>query len=402
MYFFGITRFSIFDPSSKAWNLSRADEEKYLADLYSEDRMTTRVSLFLEKALPAYQEMAGKYFYKHILSFSDVMPVKYKKLLLDAARKYPVLRLNKVNDNVSINRIAESFLENKESGPIAFFRVDDDDLLSSDYMDLLSRYVREEYNGMAVSFGSGIAAKYYRSSFRNFRQCRSRLMTMGLAHIGKYGAQDGRISIPPFFEHTETDRFIPVIVDSRSQAFLCTMHAGQDTSNGADAHLSRNRLLSRLSSMPAIQSASQLIDKFPAISEDLIRHDSGGDLVAVILEHEIDKNLVEVDLNISLGAGAYLIRYEIDCDGAEIEPRGLVASFVFNGASAHGVWGLTKSDEQSIGWYHYIEAGNNHSGTIKFEIFEGVEVNNIKIRPWKKSMADVTIKSLQIFSRYAY
>lgn len=52
MYFIGETRFSLFEPNSNAWRLTkttgRENAEDYKAKLYAEDRMETRCAIFFQ------------------------------------------------------------------------------------------------------------------------------------------------------------------------------------------------------------------------------------------------------------------------------------------------------------------------------------------------------------------
>ena len=76
--FVGQTRFSLFQPGSSAWKASSSDsalnEESYRDYLYSEERMESRINIFLEHSIPTIAQAAKYHRIRHIVSFSESLP----------------------------------------------------------------------------------------------------------------------------------------------------------------------------------------------------------------------------------------------------------------------------------------------------------------------------------------
>ncbi len=267
-YFFGETRFSVYQPSSKAWRLTRSDAGEYLAKLYADERMQPRMDIFLRCALPIYSSMAQRHNYWHVLRFSSVMPERYKTALRDAAALNPVLVLDEQGEDGSSaesDKVLLRILGKQESGIVAKFRVDDDDLLASDYLDQLDPYTRRPFKGMAVSFGHGAGAVYSDCHFSNFRDLHMHFPSMGQAVIGSWDARSRKLDVPRFPHHVRPARTMPTVVDSRKIAYLRTYHELQDIrvealTGKVDEGLNKRRKPSSL---------KQLVRAFPTIEADL-------------------------------------------------------------------------------------------------------------------------------------
>jgi hypothetical protein len=140
MHYFGFTRFSVFVPGSGAWHMSKKTEKEYLDQLFSDERLTARFEIFFDRALPVYQKMSNRHSYRHIFTYSDRLPEKWKEKIRQKAIEFPVLILNEVSADLSPYAIIAREMKNRESSVVTLFRVDDDDILGSDFMDKLSCY----------------------------------------------------------------------------------------------------------------------------------------------------------------------------------------------------------------------------------------------------------------------
>ena len=118
--FFGVTRFSLFLPSSNAWNLT-SDEEKYKAKLFSPERLQPRFDVFFKYALPIYKKYADEFQYKHILLYSAHMPSVWKEKLFNELMKFPFVRPCEVDDTISYMGVMDSYLQETCKGdtPVA-------------------------------------------------------------------------------------------------------------------------------------------------------------------------------------------------------------------------------------------------------------------------------------------
>ncbi|RNL49465.1 glycosyltransferase [Arthrobacter oryzae] len=234
--FFGVTRFSLFLPGSAAWKAtregSRQDPDTLHAYLYADERINPRLRIFRDYALPIYAGYAAKHNYTHIVLYSDEMPEKWKAELRAITVLYPFVVLNSEKEHaMSARPIMERKMQEAgaESSAVAWFRVDDDDLLSADYLDQLDRHTTGANRGKGVSFGLGYLGLYADGKFSDYRELHKTMLAQGQAFIGAYDAETRKLSFPKAGNHRISDRITPFIIDSRSPAFLWTQHAGQDT-----------------------------------------------------------------------------------------------------------------------------------------------------------------------------
>lgn len=235
--FFGVTRFSIFLPGSGAWEATRDDSlqdpdalHKYL---YSDARMTPRLRIFKDYAVPIYARYAAKYDFQHIVQYSEEMPGKWKNELKALAARYSFIVLNSDKEYaLSPRSLMEKILRERaaDSSLVAWFRIDDDDLLSTDFVDRLNAHTTPGNQGKGVSFGFGYLGLYQaEGGFSDFRELHRTMLAQGQAFIGAYDAGAGILSFPKSGNHRTSDRLAPFIVDSRHPVFIWTHHDGQDT-----------------------------------------------------------------------------------------------------------------------------------------------------------------------------
>ncbi|GAA2241941.1 hypothetical protein GCM10010413_50620 [Promicromonospora sukumoe] len=266
--YFGVTRFSTFLPLSSAWVSSRdgRTESEYKAHLFSDERMEPRVRIFVDRALPIYQSMAERHEYRHIVHYSDSLPTRWREELEEAARKYPVLHLDKVETRINSTQVMLEQIGRRtpDADVVVWFRVDDDDLLSADFLDRLSVYATPKHSGYAVSFGMGLAGLYVDGQYTEFRKVHGRLPSQGQAYVGRYDHLKGVLQFPRATAHSRQDTVSPVIYDSRDVSYVYTFHDQQDqglTTHGSAAE--------RLARFPLLDDVGGLATKFPTIARDI-------------------------------------------------------------------------------------------------------------------------------------
>lgn len=233
MNFLGHTRFSIYDPQSPSWRLSRKykgkDLASYRADLFSDARLQTRADIFIKHSLPVIDAAKGDHRLIHIVNYSPELPERYQKKLKAAEEKYDWLILDEQTGSrksLDLDTFAKS---NFENGTVyAEYRLDDDDLLSVNYFDLLANYLRPDLVGYVVSLGLGVEAYYQDGIFYSPRIEHRPKIAIGLARICEVTPRG--IRGPKRVSHTSSDLWNPLIVDSREPAFLHTFHLEQDSS----------------------------------------------------------------------------------------------------------------------------------------------------------------------------
>lgn len=234
--FVGVTRFSVFTPKNSLLNTSlrhNSDLDSYLRELYSTERMTDRLQIFGEVAAPVYQEFSESNDYTHLLQYSAEMPDAYKQQIFEIAEKFPAIKPILVTDE-TMDQSVRKYIKTWDPafcGVFVWLRVDDDDVLSIDYLDALRKYAVISNVGSAVSFSTVMVAQYAKGEFLNFRQARLPKNSIGQAYIGYANVSSGVVDVPAQLPHNRIDEFLPLILDPRGIRALQVRHAWQDTSN---------------------------------------------------------------------------------------------------------------------------------------------------------------------------
>lgn len=208
--------------------------------LFSSARLDPRVEIFLNLTVPQLQLAASEYHLRHIVQISPQLPEATKSRLREAAAEYPFLVVSEQatarghNEDLDNHILEVASLVDSPDGLFARFRLDDDDVLASDYFDQLARYVNAANVGMNVSFGSGYQAAFYSGVVFDLRSLYHPRNSMGMAQICRVRAS-GRIEWMSYSNHARSDLEVPTILDSRFPTVLSLKHNGQDTFAGEDA-----------------------------------------------------------------------------------------------------------------------------------------------------------------------
>jgi len=373
--YFGVTRFSVYSPKSSGWNLSsQYSERDYIDNLYSDERLSARFDIFINYSLPIYASYAEKYSYRHIVIYSEEMPYVWKEKLYKAASKFPFVCLCKSEEGIyDISGFMKKLVQEqaKSSCLVLQFRVDDDDVLSSEYIDELSKYASKSFVGMSVSFGSGIAAKYRENVFTNFRSVRKHFLALGLATVGEYDKHKEELWFPDSLNknHIETDLYRPVIVDSRKPVYIWTHHDFQDT----DAKSPKDSVNSRLLSYKPLSDNSSCIHSFPTLSNDYAKYRSDA-----VIVYSLGSSVASEDGMVKFSAvdmsspGLYKIDYSFYLSSPlRMNSRGLVLCLAKS--EEVSVEGMSLSKRKDIGWFKYVSVGSERVfGECEFYLRSGV------------------------------
>lgn len=269
MYFLGHTRFSLFEPESSSWRLSRAigasDTDKYLEELYSHERLNDRAQIFIEYALPLLEKARKGNHLVHVVSYSEELPEEYQLKLEEASRRYDWLVLDKRTAKRRKGKSLEKWaLENFPTGAVyAEYRLDDDDLLAVDFFNSLGKYCNENFVGFIVSHGYGVQAFHQNGVFREPRIEHRPKIAIGLARICRIN-ESGKVDGPKRTAHTNSDRVAPVVLDSSRIMFLHSFHLSQDSGvDKPDGDLG-NRLRNYLN-LPSVVDSASLASPFPGV-----------------------------------------------------------------------------------------------------------------------------------------
>ena len=392
MYFIGQTRFSLSVPNSVAWNVSNFTEQEYIAHLFSDERMNVRAKIFSELSIPLMDKMKGNFKFYHIISYSSILPNKWKELLSGLAKKYPFIYLHEA-DKTKENPIY-SVLKDKNEGSVAFFRLDDDDLLSINYLNNLSKYNNPAFKNMAISFGKGIAGFYKDGNYIDFRDVVQKYPSMGQAYIGYW--KDNTLELPPLYSHHNLDQNIPVIVDSIKTMYLQTYHATQDTHYRFSNNATGISIEAELAKFPKSKNYKNLLDSFPLLENNILTFSNNKKKYYSIRNINLTEKYNILSLDKMEEKNIFEIEFDITLPENLVSPKALLMSFSFN-KEIHNINGLTLSNNNKIGWYKYLSSINGtSSGTFSFSTDTNIKINEVNLVIWDDRFKSININSLDI------
>lgn len=204
MLVYFITRFSIFDPASKAFKLTREnDTEYYKSYLFSKERLEYKFSSFEKITLPSIVQQTNNNYIWEIYT-SNYLPTEYKERLLESTKSY---------ENIKIYFV-ESFKEFNKSKKIndkyCTVRLDDDDGLNENYVEIMQKY-KDETNAV-ISFPNGKYITIQNNEIIYGSNILYKLNAQGLCSIGQniYGRGS----------HTSLDKMHKVIYDMTPDMYL--------------------------------------------------------------------------------------------------------------------------------------------------------------------------------------
>lgn len=404
--FIGTTRFSLFQPGSNAWNLTKRATDNSgpsLEDLlYAPERIEPRLDIFINLSLPLIASAASEHLIKHTVLYSDEMPSKYKSQLEDAAQEYEFLVLNKHVDGKPDPRIPGPHMSAKkhfgDNATYGIYRLDDDDLLAVNFFNEASRYLNPEFAGMRLSFASGVTGLYEDGKFSYLKATYHPMIAIGLMSIC-HRVDAHTIVQPADAPHILSDRYDPVVVDARQPMFFWTRHADQDTDfgTGVSKKAAREKILKELNARTSVDDTDEVSKLFPTIEERL---------QVTVFEPLSTEDVQVGDLPVSLPipACARVIELKLTVDAPEGNPpRGGLVAFEFERIDGGrldveevAVEGLNLSPNPGIGWYKYLAtSGGTTSQTVTVSIASMHRIKRIRLMKFGPGAMNYTIRDLK-------
>lgn len=271
--FVGHTRFSLFVPDSASWRASNEEsgfsEDEYRDYLYDDARLSLRTDIFLNHTVPTLAKAAEGFDVKHVVSFSESLPQKFKEQLQEAADSFGILHLDELPDGdngwTAVRRYVQ---ETGFKGTFGRYRLDDDDVLSAHYFQTTAPYIEPEFEGMLVSMPLGIEAIYADGQFFHLREAHTPMNSMGLISICSV-KEDGTVVVPQSGPHDKSDRYAPVILDASQVGYLRAIHAGQDNAMRHEPGVVMARLMENLAAFPPFTDVAALEAAFPTVAKQM-------------------------------------------------------------------------------------------------------------------------------------
>lgn len=365
MFFIGRTRFSLFVPNSASWRLShtQGDQrvEDYRDELYNEDRLKVREDIFLNHTLPNLAAAAEDFDVTHVVSYSESLPDKYKESLRLAAETFPFLLLDEQPDGKSglpLNVLAKRKAEVGEV--FGLYRLDDDDVLATNYFLRMERFMRPSFAGMVVSFPLGIEAILDSALVSNLKAAHFPMNSIGLMYVCRL-VENSRVIAPIGGEHNKVDRENAVIIDSQEIGYFRFNHIGQDNVLRLSTGASLIAVMKQMERYPDFNDMKKLKELFPSIPQ-LLAAERNTELLA---EPARVCFPLTVSINISASSYRFEILHEFP-EGSRDRQALVTLEIVDEVGEPIGpdvkIPGVPKSPRGSIGYYRYL---NSESGLTK-------------------------------------
>lgn len=246
-----VIRYSLLLEDFKAWIIARNEEKSYKDTLFDSERLDSRLNLFKLLTLPCLaqqnlieEHLEGTNIHKLqvFLATSEQLPQVHKQELNELAEKYDWLNVCYLpSRGTEIESVITSYVEglyNQLKKPILYsnIRLDDDDILSSNFLNRLEPYATEENIGRVISLAKGYYGIYESesNSFTHISDLFSPKLALGLALINKYDEKGYHHELRSIYEagnHTLIDHRLPVITDGRLPAYIRTVHNHADSND---------------------------------------------------------------------------------------------------------------------------------------------------------------------------
>ncbi|MDK8897571.1 glycosyltransferase [Corynebacterium sp. MSK004] len=271
--FVGHTRFSLFVPDSASWRASNEQtgfsENEYRDYLYDDARLSLRTDIFLNHTVPTLAKAAEGFDVKHVVSFSESLPQKFKTQLKEVADKFDILHLDMLPDGDSGWTAVRRYVQEIGfKGTFGRYRLDDDDVLSAHYFRTTAPYVKPEFEDMLISMPLGVEAVYADGQFFHLREAHTPMNSMGLMSICSV-KEDGTVVEPQSGPHDKSDRYAPVILDASQVGYLRAIHAGQDNAMRHEPGVVMARLMENMAAFPPFTDMAALETAFPTVSKQM-------------------------------------------------------------------------------------------------------------------------------------
>lgn len=403
--FVGQTRFSIYNPGSGAWKSSaktdKGSSDSFAEYLYSESRLAPRATIFFEHSLPMLMRAAESHSLMHIVSYSSNLPERYRDKLLAVTDANPFIYLDEKVPGEPATSWTELVPTEVAVGDIVgAYRLDDDDLLASDFFDRMASYLKPAFEGMWVSFANGYTAVLNDGVIVNPRQLTWPKIAIGLTGIYRRESEDSFSGPSLRGGHNRADRHSPVILDSRHPSFLWLRSAGQDS----------------LVNVPEDERESTLLDQLKEydFADETLFRTLFPNLARVVFPRSFNfqgSRTISEDpqrFEFDVPARKFAIKYSYRCDNV-VDHRHYLLKFDLHAKAtelgqdkggkndAPKIQGISYSPNPKVGFFKYLPLRRGRGeGRVSIDLPSDFECHGIEIQEWKKPRTPLLLESLQV------
>lgn len=391
----GLTLFSVLQKQSKKYVINYNGYENYVKELFSEERLDLKSDIFFNLSLPQLNVMdKSSCSYIHYLVYSKELPNKYKVKIKESVTKYSFLRAIEVVTYEQFN-IKEELKKVVTPGEnFALFGLDDDDLLSIDYLQILKNYIKKEFIGFNVVLSKGFTG-LYNDGLSNCRELRFPFINIGQARICNRDLK-GIVHIHEKGSHMKTDLMCPTIIDSRSATFFWFRHLVQDTFSKTDL----NQIIARINldldnySYPS----ESITEKFP-ILKNVIKDENLSSICIrknILLSNRKEIHYISKEGDNLILTGNIVIKYLLKNITGSSAKQAIIVFNLSKSLSTEEIIaaGFAKSN---IGYYRYFNTNSSIiSGSFKISLPKDVSIVSIEAMKWGNE--SILIESIEIFN----
>lgn len=245
---YGLMNFSVLYASTKAYKSAQKEYEDYKRSILNLDRLKVREKILFDYTLPIFLEKHNDLIKKNILlkmniAVSDQLPEallsRFECLVEKNKEAFNVIKVceSKPHDwqkilEDELKSIKSNYVFHDDEILFCNFRLDDDDILSSDFYDNITNYVSAPYEGFYLTFPKGFVGTFS-DNYDDFYSINKPYLAIGLSKICRYNYNESKIvtesPIVSNIAHTLIVNESKTILDSRFSAYIWTMHNYSDT-----------------------------------------------------------------------------------------------------------------------------------------------------------------------------
>lgn len=218
--------------------ISWEDHKKNILDI---NNINFRLNILLDYSLPnLINNIPENINFKIVILYSTLLDIDTINKINQYAIKYNniILESRAENDyldvNGSIKRALKTIAQQQSEILFCSFRLDDDDILSSQYLYNLYQYITAENLNKFISFSVGLETLWENNKIKNICEYNKEFIAIGLAHIGLYDSKNNKFLTNPETIYAGVNHFdIPqkfeYIIDESPYSFIYSRHKYQDT-----------------------------------------------------------------------------------------------------------------------------------------------------------------------------
>lgn len=252
----GIVRYSILTDNSveQSWAVAKNKSFHELERiLFDRERLNQRLFLFKEITLPSVASNLRDWADLRLLVVtSDQLPEWHLAELEYVCSQYDFIEIIKVGTGLgefgsALSAYIDNNIRNAEEVFLTY-RIDDDDALSCDYIDLIAPFLTESYAGMALSLPLGFSGFYdaKKRKMVSYGGTYVAMTALGLGLIANKNTRYRHVFDLKAGSHLMIDRLVPVILLSTQHAYFRTLHDFGSEYHGKGRLASMQRTVGKL------------------------------------------------------------------------------------------------------------------------------------------------------------